>query len=418
MLYFAISVPESGLLLIQEDNNFILFLPPVAWKLRTIRVERNREKMKKLFFIIMFAFVGALFSASENSDASPCQNCHETSLAGSTHKEMECGNCHRGEESFFSGDETKWPHPVMAENVKCKTCHEEQATKHGGIKNGFPSCKDCHGTHGVLKPSQKNSSTHRARIPGTCGRCHENGKYAESVHGKALTKKGLIISAVCTDCHGNHLVRAPKKNDIPVICGKCHEGILIAYEDSIHGKAYHEGVMESPVCTDCHGEHTIAAVASKESAVNPANVPKTCARCHENHKLIKKFNLPTQRLSTYKESFHGIASKFGEGHAATCASCHGEHDVLPSSDLKSRTHKKNLPKTCGKCHPGAGRFFAEGTVHLQPSPEHDPLVFYIRFFYKLMISGMIGGFALLIAVDLYGWRKRKKREEAHEDEQE
>lgn len=365
----------------------------------------------------MCALCTALITASENSDASPCQNCHETNLSNSVHTDVDCGNCHADAAEFFAQKGSSDGHPVPLKPVAYMTCHSQQITKHGKAGEAGPSCRDCHGTHGILTPSNPRASVSKFYLPETCGKCHENGKYSESVHGKALTKKGLVVSAACSDCHGAHHVRVPKKTDIPVLCGKCHEGILIVYEESIHGKAHHEGVEESPVCTDCHGEHTIAAVASKESSVNPLRVSETCARCHENHKLIKKFNLPTQRLSTYKESFHGIASKFGEGNAATCASCHGEHDVLPSSDLKSRTHKKNLPKTCGKCHPGAGRFFAEGTVHLQPSPEHDPLVYYIRFFYKLMISGMIGGFALLIAVDLYGWRKRKKREEAHEDEQ-
>ena len=34
-----------------------------------------------------------------------------------------------------------------------------------------------------------------------------------------------------------------------------------------------------------------------------------------------------------------------------CASCHGFHGILPSTDPKSRTNPKNLARTCGACHP-------------------------------------------------------------------
>jgi hypothetical protein len=59
-------------------------------------------------------------------------------------------------------------------------------------------------------------------------------------------------------------------------------------------------------------------------------------------------------------SFHGLASKSGSQTVANCASCHGVHGILPSSDPKSMINARNLPATCGKCHPGAGTRFALG----------------------------------------------------------
>jgi cytochrome b subunit of formate dehydrogenase len=38
--------------------------------------------------------------------------------------------------------------------------------------------------------------------------------------------------------------------------------------------------------------------------------------------------------------------------SATCASCHGGHDVLPASDPKSDVARRNIPTTCGACHVG------------------------------------------------------------------
>src|SRR5574338_805631 len=54
----------------------------------------------------------------------------------------------------------------------------------------------------------------------------------------------------------------------------------------------------------------------------------------------------------------------GSRIVANCASCHGVHNILPSSDPKSMINAANLPQTCGQCHIGAGVKFATGRIHL------------------------------------------------------
>ena len=76
---------------------------------------------------------------------------------------------------------------------------------------------------------------------------------------------------------------------------------------------------------------------------------------------------------------------------ANCASCHGVHNILPSSDPKSTINPKNLPATCGKCHPGAGTRFAISQVHLTPdSAGEPPALRWVRQFYLLLIPVTIG----------------------------
>jgi cytochrome b subunit of formate dehydrogenase len=55
------------------------------------------------------------------------------------------------------------------------------------------------------------------------------------------------------------------------------------------------------------------------------------------------------------------------------------------------TNPKNLPKTCGQCHPGAGERFALGPMHVKEggAGEH-PSVRWARLFYLLVIPGTIG----------------------------
>ena len=90
-----------------------------------------------------------------------------------------------------------------------------------------------------------------------------------------------------------------------------------------------------------------------------------CSRCHASERLNTKYNLPADRVKTFFESYHGLAGQYGSTVAANCASCHGFHKILPSSDTNSTINKIHLVETCGKCHPGANREFALGKIHVR-----------------------------------------------------
>jgi hypothetical protein len=103
------------------------------------------------------------------------------------------------------------------------------------------------------------------------------------------------------------------------------------------------------------------------------------------------------------QSFHGLAQQFGGLTVANCASCHGFHDVLPSSDPLSSVNQKNLPQTCGKCHAGIGTRLAKGEmkIHNLPGAELGKpwLLNFITLFYIVIIVLMIGGMFVFNAFD-------------------
>jgi len=74
-----------------------------------------------------------------------------------------------------------------------------------------------------------------------------------------------------------------------------------------------------------------------------------------------------RRWRPTKESYHGVAYKFGSAATATCVECHGHHDIRGSDDPQSRIYPANIPKTCGQagCHQGAGPGFSHGRVHVR-----------------------------------------------------
>ncbi|MCL4539683.1 MAG: cytochrome c3 family protein [Bacteroidetes bacterium] len=258
-----------------------------------------------------------------------------------------------------------------------------------------------------------------------CLQCHFEGntvgapvkwmpeKYKESVHAKALAE-GNPNAPNCETCHTTHYVKSPKdstsatnRRNVPELCGKCHTKEFEAYSKSIHYKALENGMLGAAVCTDCHQEHDVLPPNDPRSALNPQSVVNTCTKCHSDTLLMERANVPVQQPEAYSESFHGIALESGMVKAANCTSCHGHHDILPASDPASPINPRNLPKTCGKCHPNADQNVAKGKIHIIPSEKSAGVVFYVYTFFKWFTLAVLAFLFVHIVLDLSGFIRRK-----------
>ncbi len=385
---------------------------------------------------LLLGFLALASTARAQEDG--CIDCHDDpggALATSVHEFAECTDCHPGAESEDHMDGGLEP--------GCTDCHDETAAvledsihgRKGGAAE-WPSggCQVCHGAiHELVPQSDTASPIHRSRIAETCGACHADADlagelgirlvqplaaYSGSVHAQAVLEGNG--GANCSSCHGAHdilpAVDASSKvhrERVPETCGKCHEVITAVFEDSVHGKAARHGIQESPICTDCHGEHRILGPLNEKSPVFATNIPKvTCGRCHGDLRLSAKFGMPEDNVPAYSDSFHGLASRGGSVTVANCASCHGVHDILPSSDPAAHTHQANLAETCGNCHPGAGARFAIGPVHFLPTKSDHAAVYWVRKAYLSLIFVTIGGMLLHNLLDLF--RKARRPEPRRE----
>ena len=317
----------------------------------------------------------------------------DAKFKGSVHSMFSCTDCHNDIKAF--------PHDPTPAKPKCATCHADQQTAYDhGVhakaaaagNTNVAKCQDCHGSVHETAGSQRSQVESRPRqyshdlrrLPRTEVRDglqrHQLGalpSYQESVHGKAVAA-GSDKAAVCTDCHGQHDILAatdPKspinKFNVPTTCAKCHDDVRKEYVQSIHGQAIARGNWQAPVCTDCHGIHTIKAPKDPSSSVASGNVQNTCGSCHASVKLSTEFGVAGSRVTSYLASYHGMASKVGSTTVANCASCHGVHNILPSSDPHSTINHANLAKTCGQCHPGANDKFITSKVHLDGTAKAD-----------------------------------------------
>jgi len=257
------------------------------------------------------------------------------------------------------------------------------------------SCVSCHTDIAATHPDDN-----RFVPPVNCVRCHkpQGESYGASVHGLAR-KAGHADAATCVDCHGSHDILPPTSPASPLhfvqqaqTCGRCHTQEARDVVASVHGKAMATGQRDAPTCTDCHSEHKIEALKDG----SPLEISGVCSRCHASVYLDQKYNLPDDRVKTYLESYHGLAAQNGSTVVANCASCHGYHKILPSSDPDSMINTNHLVATCGRCHPGADKMFVSGRIHLDlaaPSAERDlagKINWWVRRIYLALIFVVVG----------------------------
>jgi len=324
---------------------------------------------------------------------------------------VTCGNCHKDAsdhyltsnhaEAFKSGDKSA---------PNCITCHKSPITKIAFGDNKVEMkkaqeklCLSCH----------LDDKDVRERITPSAGFIHA---YDKSVHGYALNVKNNGDAANCINCHSAHdIIKGSEskssvhKLNIPNTCGKCHTEIKNEFVESIHGQLVMKGNGDAPSCTNCHGEHNILNIKDPNSPVAFQNVSsQVCSPCHESMKLSEKYGLTANRFKTFSTSYHGLALSGGSASVANCGSCHGVHNIKPSSDPTSMISKNNLVKTCGKCHPGANETFTQGNIHVTLEKADEPILYWISTTYILLIFSVLSGMFLHNFLDLIKKSKIKK----------
>ena len=381
--------------------------------------------MRTLPTILVAGLLLALQAANAEEE-NPCNDCHEVDLApleSSPHSSAECLDCHAGADRR---------HRRGLDPVDCGGCHGGIAAEHAVSVHGLeglqrstgmelPTCASCHGDIQTMTlVSEPSSPVHLSRLGETCGVCHGSGQpappgvrtirpieaYTASVHAAAVSDG--VHGASCGDCHTHHSplpatdpASSIHRSNVSDTCSTCHAEIATQFDKSIHGLAVVAGVRDAPVCTDCHGEHRILAVGAAGSPVSATNIPiRVCGPCHSDLRLGEKYGLPADQVPSYEDSFHGLAGRGGAQQVANCASCHGVHYILPSSDPDSYIHPDNLAHTCGKCHEGAGSRFAIGPVHVLADQTPNSVAQWIRVIYIPLIWVTVIGMLLHNLLDL------------------
>lgn len=365
---------------------------------------------------------------------------------GADEPAVDCAGCHGGHDIVAIEDEA-FPFAGTQSIQACGRCHggvteHFKASAHFLAEGETPDCLTCHRTDVVdgevptlalkLAQSEQCMSCHVDKPEAaTWTRLSKDfvASWGSSVHGSAL-ESGNAEAANCVDCHGSHDMKRAmiadsrvNKLHIPETCQRCHAEAAQDYSLGVHAEALRAGVVDSPVCTDCHGEHLILDHLDPRAAVAPRNVSQQlCGECHGSVRLTSKYGISSDRFETFSDSFHGLATRGGSVEVVNCASCHGWHDILPSSDPRSPVHKDNLARTCGECHPRANERFAVGSVHVSIAPDsgtsltevsQDTLVQVVATVYVWLIIVVVGGMFLHNLLDFFKQTRLKVHGQRH-----
>ncbi len=195
-----------------------------------------------------------------------CGNCHEDQvaeqqdsmharhLAAGRSEAAVCTDCH-------GSHEVDWANPEngdvdrVAQVDACGSCHSVIADEYWQASHGqsladgnedVPTCSTCHPAHHI---EDHLSAAVRLTSPELCGQCHADGAL--------MSKYGIstdVFDTYVSDFHGT---------------------TVQIFESTHSGEATNKAV-----CSDCHGTHMILQPTDENSSVMQANLTETCQRCH------------------------------------------------------------------------------------------------------------------------------------------
>jgi cytochrome b subunit of formate dehydrogenase len=239
-----------------------------------------------------------------------------------------------------------------------------------------------------------------------CERCHQDAVQTSTVGVHA-------DSIACSSCHGVHDMRPvpdPATHGIDVAmaraCSGCHTEVGATWWSDIHGtiaaRQASSGIAlgsdTAPTCISCHGEH---GIRRHTDPVWRHAVADACSNCHAAYG------------TTYRDSYHGQATRVGSESAAQCHDCHTPHHVLPASDSASSVSTANTMATCQGCHQEAGANFISYQPHANPRDRaQHPLLFVVWASMNTILFGTMVVWGAHAAVWFWrNWRERRKRME-------
>ncbi|MDP2783821.1 MAG: hypothetical protein Q8O38_04415 [Sulfurimicrobium sp.] len=290
-------------------------------------------------------------------------------------------------------------------------------------------------------------------------RIDENGNFRLFYINEALFEEGPHVRVKCMDCHRD-ISKIPhdpaKKVDCTTECHLTepsgqkkfsHKPVSDMLAKSVHGKLDADGSAKEhqqdyPGCKDCHEEplyrplsffkgktsgvserslsrcktcHTTGKFAESfykhvtsrlQKSRKPAETVGVCAKCHGDKEFQQRHKLDDV-VTSYKETYHWKAIRFGSEETPDCVDCHvvkgeGVHFIEGKDSPTSASNKKNVPTTCrtSECHEKASANLADFQVHVTYDKDKYPLQHYMLVFFTWLMAGVLYFFLILIILEL------------------
>lgn len=321
-----------------------------------------------------------------------CLGCHGIENFATTQQSNELNRHEIHSEAFLASSHAK---------LSCLDCHSEiqQVPHHTNRSAPIVNCLNCH--QQTWDQAQITASTnHYPQLENVLAQIN---LYQDSVHAQSRQDNPEKANAYCSDCHDPHYLypidranNSINRQQVPEICGQCHQEALAAYQRSIHGElVLNENNNDAAICTDCHSTHSIDQPAGNNTQLI---IGQNCGNCHE------------ESMASYVATYHGQVNTLGETQTAKCYDCHGSHEVRRPEDPLSKVHKDNVVETCNTCHVDGGEGFASFYPHgTMDNFDKYPEMYISYTFMIYLLIGVFSFFYLHSLLWFYAeWRDRRK----------
>ena len=202
------------------------------------------------------------------------------------------------------------------------------------------------------------------------------------MHGQGISKLGLLVTAVCADCHGAHgIYRAVDKRStlypthVAATCGKCHRFIEERLEASVHGGGGRPGGEAKRSAPGGNGQSSRSPVAppATRATICPTpsplgfrqQLPNRCGNCHAN------------LSSRYAMSIHGAVDRVGlrPGRQVLGLPRRARHPGRVQSAIRC-SRRQNRAADVPQVPSARGGQFRRTSIRTPttPTPERSPLV--------------------------------------------
>ncbi len=256
--------------------------------------------------------------ASLNGDSEICLSCHGAAdmvkklknnemmsvyvdakrLNASVHGSLGCSDCHQdisianhpADRAFKSVEDFR-----LTTSKLCKTCHSEESftakPMHYRLitQSKVTPCTECHNAHRVQRVKAMRASLSSNQY---CLVCHRSNIAVTSTKSRISISESQLHGSVhknleCVNCHTDfskekHPVTtfaSKREHSITLsqTCKRCHADEAVKVDGSIHASMLRQGDLNAPVCTDCHGFHTVP-----EKPVYDTMNSTPCKNCHKD----------------------------------------------------------------------------------------------------------------------------------------
>jgi formate dehydrogenase gamma subunit len=308
-----------------------------------------------------------------------------------------CSSCHRYRGLARIDETTNELHLFYVD----PNYHNRDLGPHARLK-----CTDCH------PRGEVNVVPHKPATPVRCtDLCHLTGGANLEVTFTHASIATSLASSVHSDkvlTESNRLLREPLRPG-QAECLLCHDEPVFRWGD--HTWADQEAQIAR--CDVCHTQdlpkdtryYYWHVLARTRPALDPRDLVRRCAICHNDAMIRKHYGLPDS-VASYLSSFHGKAMLLGATNTAVCLNCHttelqNVHLMESHTQPGAPTSPGQIANTCRTplCHPDAGQEISSAAIHLDLGTSSGVEYFIGALFFVLIVS-TFGPSVLLQALEL------------------